>query len=356
MNKPINQQALDGIKAARELQQVAAQFSLQITPAMKKLIDPNDGKDPIAAQFIPTPDELFIHPEEIKDPISDYTFSPVEGIVHRHTDRVLLKLLNVCAVHCRFCFRREQINVPENNLSDAGLDKALDYIAQHSEIWEVILTGGDPLVLSDRRIKDIINRLNAIPHIKIIRIHTRIPVVNPVRITSVLIDALKGRAPVYILLHCNHPREMTEQARKACALLVDAGLPMLSQSVLLRGVNDNPETLSELMRCFVENRIKPHYLHHGDLARGTTHFRTTVERGRNLLRGLRSLSGLCQPTYLLDIPGGHGKVSLAPAYAEKTAEGWAVEDYQGNHHNYRDAVTDNAEAPAPEAPNETSES
>lgn len=326
------------MEQAQALQSVAEQFALSITPAMKELIDPADAHDPIAAQFIPTVEELFVHPEEIADPISDYTYSPVEGIVHRHSDRVLLKLLNVCAVHCRFCFRREQIGVPHKNLSDEALEKALSYITEHPEIWEVILTGGDPLVLSDRRMRDIITRLNAIEHVKIIRIHTRLPVVNPARITDELVQALQATKPVYIMLHCNHPRELTTEARTACAKLVDAGIPLLSQSVLLRGVNDDAETLTLLMRSFVENRIKPHYLHHGDLARGTSHFRTTIAEGRALMRELRPLSGLCQPHYLLDIPGGHGKVSLAPSYAEKIKDDWIVEDYKGNKHHYRDAV------------------
>jgi lysine 2,3-aminomutase len=341
MNKPLTQTTRNDMKqASSALQQVAEQFALSITPAMKKLIDPADKNDPIAAQFIPSLDELFVHPEEIKDPISDFTFSPVEGIVHRHTDRVLLKLLNVCAVHCRFCFRREQIGVPENSLSEAALTKAIDYIAEHKEIWEVILTGGDPLVLSDRRIEDVIARLNAIEHVKIIRIHTRLPVVNPARITPALINSLKGRAPIYILLHCNHARELTPEAIQACGRLIDAGMPMLSQSVLLRGVNNNIETLTQLMRSFVENRIKPHYIHHGDLARGTSHFRTTIAEGQKLMRGLRDMSGLCQPTYLLDIPGGHGKVSLEPSYIEKTTDGWSLEDTKGKRHDYRDVVTE----------------
>lgn len=340
MNKPLTQDDRDTMQASKALHQVAEHFALSITPAMRDLIDPADAHDPIAAQFVPSLDELFIHPEEIKDPISDMTFSPVEGIVHRHNDRVLLKLLNVCAVHCRFCFRREQIGVPENSLSETALTKAIDYIADHKEIWEVILTGGDPLVLSDRRIADVVARLNAIEHVKIIRIHTRVPVVKPDRITPDFIKALKGRAPVYILLHCNHPRELTPTAIAACALLIDAGLPMLSQSVLLRGVNDSPEILAQLMRTFVENRIKPHYLHHGDLARGTSHFRTTIAEGQNLMRGLRDMSGLCQPTYLLDIPGGHGKVSLAPSYIEQTEAGWSIEDCKGTRHTYRDVHTE----------------
>ncbi len=332
MNKPLT-----------SLEQVAAQFAVKITPAMMDLIDPADIADPIAAQFMPSAEELFVHPEELADPISDQAFSPVEGIVHRHSDRVLLKLLHTCAVHCRFCFRREQIGAADNSLTPEVLDQAVDYIAQHSEIWEVILTGGDPLILSDRRLTDIVTRLNAITHVKIIRIHTRLPVVDPARITPELVAALKGRAPVYVLLHCNHPRELTPDARSACARLVDGGIPMLSQSVLLRGVNDDPETLAELMRAFVENRIKPHYLHHADLARGTSHFRVPLAEGQQLLRSLRGISGLCQPSYILDIPGGHGKVPVGPDFARNKGDEWIVEDYRGSKHAYRDI----AATPAP---------
>ena len=318
--------------ATPELEQVAAQFSVAITPTMLDIIDPTDPHDPIAAQFVPSPQELTTHPHELADPIGDATHSPVEGIVHRYPDRVLLKPLHTCAVYCRFCFRREQVGGAESVLSPAAMARAMDYIRTNPKIWEVILTGGDPLVLSDRRLADIIEQLNAIPHVKIIRIHTRIPTVDPARVTPELIQSLKGRAPVYVLLHCNHPRELTPAARTACGMLVDAGIPMLSQSVLLRGINDDAKILAELMRAFVETRIKPHYLHHGDLARGTSHFRTTIAEGQKLMRELRGhLSGLCQPTYILDIPGGHGKVPIGLNDPHGT-----VEDYRGQRHTYAD--------------------
>lgn len=324
------------IKPSRELQKVAAEFGIAITSAMLDLIDPTAPGDPIAKQFVPSAAELAIAPEELADPIGDDAHSPVAGIVHRYPDRVLLKLVHVCAVYCRFCFRREQIG-GDKNLNAKALDRALDYIRAHKEIWEVILSGGDPLVLSDRRLGDVIKRLNAIPHVKIIRIHTRLPVVDPARITAKLIKALKGRAPVYVLLHCNHARELTPAARAACARLVDAGIPMLSQSVLLRDINDDASSLGELMRALVESRVKPHYLHHGDLARGTGHFRVPLKQGQKLLRALRGrLSGLCQPTYMLDIPGGHGKAPVGPVYAREHGPEWLVEDFHGNAHAYRD--------------------
>lgn len=326
--------------ATPAIEKVASQLSIAITPSMMALIDPTDAADPIAAQFVPSAQELETHPDELGDPIGDKTYSPVDGIVHRYPDRVLLKPLHTCAVYCRFCFRREQIGAQGQTLSAEALDKAFAYIEQHTEIWEVILTGGDPFMLSPRRLAEILQRLNAIPHIKIVRVHTRIPVVDPERITTELIQSLQGRAQIYVMIHCNHARELTTEARAACARLIDAGFSLLSQSVLLRGVNDNVETLTELMRAFVENRIKPHYLHHGDLARGTSHFRVPIEEGQALMRALRgTISGLCQPTYMLDIPGGHGKVPVGPDFARRNDKEWIVEDYQGCLHSYNDSAT-----------------
>jgi len=335
------------------LEQVAAQFAVAITPAMQALIDPDDPADPIAAQFVPSEQELRIQPGERADPIGDEAHSPLPGIVHRYPDRILLKLLHACPVYCRFCFRREQIGAHGEVLVPPALEQALAYIAAHKEIWEVILTGGDPLMLSDRRLADVIAGLNQIDHVKILRIHTRIPVVDPARVTPELIAALRGNLPseapvltgakegkpVYVLLHCNHPRELTEAARAACARLVDAGFPMLSQSVLLRGVNDDAQTLGALMRALVESRVKPHYLHQLDQARGTGHFRVPLKRAQELVKSLRGyLSGLCQPTLMLDIPGGHGKVPVGPVFARTNDEDWIVEDHRGRLHEYKDGL------------------
>jgi lysine 2,3-aminomutase len=256
--------------------------------------------------------------------------------VHRYPDRVLLKLTAVCAVYCRFCFRREMVGPDAEALTPKELDAALDYIATHDDIWEVILTGGDPLLLSERRLKAVMQRLSAIPHVKVIRVHTRIPAVDPERITSEIVQALKvaGKA-TYVVLHANHPHEMTDAAREACARLIDAGIPMLSQSVLLAGVNDDPQVLGSLMRVFVETRIKPYYLHHSDLAPGTSHLRTSIGRGQELMRVLRGrFSGLCQPDYVLDIPGGYGKSPIGPCYLTEGESGHLVEDYNGGRHCY----------------------
>ena len=311
------------------LEAVAARYAVAVTPAMAELIDAADPGDPIARQFVPDPAELVSAPGEDPDPIGDFAHSPVEGIIHRYPDRVLLKPTHLCAVYCRFCFRREMVG-PEGlePLSPAALDAALAYIASRPEVWEVIVTGGDPLVLSPRRLRELMLRLAAIDHVKVVRFHTRVPAVDPGRITDEVVGALKSpNQAVYVALHADHPRELTAAARGACARIVDAGIPMVSQSVLLRGVNDDPETLAALMRAFVESRIKPYYLHHGDLAPGASHHRTTVAEGRALMRELRgALSGLAQPTYVLDIPGGHGKVPVGPDYLATDGQ---VEDPEG---------------------------
>jgi len=326
--------------ASDALAKVAARYAVAITPAVAELIDPAHGADPIARQFVPDPAELDERPEERSDPIGDEAHSPVDGIVHRYEDRVLLKLTHLCAVYCRFCFRREMVG-PQGKpaLSREALGRALAYITDHPVIWEVILSGGDPLVLSDRRLRDVMRRLAAIAHVKILRVHTRMPVVAPGRITDALLRVLKeSKKTTYVVLHANHPRELGVEARAACARIVDAGIPMLSQSVLLRGVNDDAKTLGALMRTFVECRIKPYYLHHADLARGTSHFRTSVDQGQALTRALRGRhSGLCQPTYMLDIPGGHGKSPIGPNYlvGDPAEPGrYRVEDFNGRRHTY----------------------
>lgn len=323
------------------LQAVGARYAIAITPQIVSLIDPADPADPIARQFVPDERELLRAPHEREDPIGDEAHSPVAGVVHRYPDRVLLKLLSVCPVYCRFCFRRETVGPGENQiLSPEALERALAYIASTPNIWEVILTGGDPLMLSPRRLGSVMQRLGEIAHVKVVRIHTRVPVVDSTRIDDELIAALKSsRKTVYVAIHANHPREFGEAARAACARLADAGIPLVSQTVLLRGVNDDTRTLESLMRLFVENRIKPYYLHHADLAPGTSHLRTTIEEGRAILRQLRgSLSGLAMPEYVLDIPGGYGKSPVGPDYAFKNADADACDivDWRGEKHAYRD--------------------
>ena len=321
------------------LHNVASRYAVAITPALVDLIDTTDPHDPIARQFMPDERELEINSEESADPIGDEAHSPVPGVVHRYPDRVLLKVVNACAVYCRFCFRREMVGPGRGALTGSTLATALDYIARTPEIWEVILTGGDPLLLPPRRLKDVVTRLAAIDHVKVIRLHTRIPVAAPERVTPALLRALRSGKATYMVLHANHPRELSEDARAACARVIDAGIPMLSQSVLLRGVNDNVDTLGALMRALVECRIKPYYLHHADLAHGTAHLRTSIAEGQTLIRALHGrYSGLCQPHYVLDIPGGHGKSPIGPAYL--SADGNEITDFKGARHAYPSAYTD----------------
>ncbi|HEV7718187.1 MAG TPA: lysine-2,3-aminomutase-like protein [Arsenicitalea sp.] len=321
-----------------DVARVGARYAIGITPAMAALIDPNDPDDPIARQFVPDLAELTTTADERADPIGDLTHSPVEGIVHRYPDRVLLKAVHVCPVYCRFCFRREMVG-PQGlgTLSPEAMDTAFAYIAEHAEIWEVILTGGDPLVLSPRRLAEMMDRLKRIAHVKIVRFHTRVPVVEPERIDGDLIAALKASGKTtYLAVHANHPRELTPAARTACARLADAGIALLSQTVLLKGINDDAAILAELMQDFVELRIRPYYLHHPDLAPGTSHFRLSIAEGQAIVAGLRGkISGLCQPTYILDIPGGHGKAVISAGSIVALEDGrHAITDFRGVPHVY----------------------
>lgn len=326
-----------------DLAPVAAAYATAITPALVALINRTDPADPIALQFVPSSAELDLRPEELPDPIGDHTHEPVPGIVHRYPDRVLLKAVSVCPVYCRFCFRREMVGPDkESNLSPAELAAALAYIRNHPEIWEVIVTGGDPFMLSARRASALTRELESIPHVKVIRWHTRMPVADPDRVSDEFVEAISSKSkPVYVAIHCNHPRELTPEMRAACARLVDAGIPLLSQTVLLKGINDEVETLAQLMRDFVETRIKPYYLHHADLAPGTSHFRTTVEKGQELVRALRDrVSGLAQPHYVIDIPGGVSKALASPADVETEGGRVRLRGRDGNFRDYPDTPSE----------------
>ena len=320
-----------------EIRRVADEFAVALTADVAAMIDPANPADPIAAQFVPSGAELEIAHEERADPIGDARWSPVPGIVHRYPDRVLLKPTSLCPVYCRFCFRRDVVGKKPAILDRSALERAFNYIRQRPEIWEVIVTGGDPFVLAPRRLADIVRTLDQIPHVAVIRFHTRVPVIDPGRVKLALVDALAAEKAVYVVVHANHPRELTPRAREALTRLSRAGIPLLSQTVLLRGVNDDAAVLEALFRGLVAMRVKPYYLHHADLARGTAHFRTGIAVGQRLVRSLRGrVSGLCQPTYVLDIPDGYGKVPIAPCAASAGGEagGWNVEDGAGVQHAY----------------------
>jgi lysine 2,3-aminomutase len=321
--------------AVDALEAVAARYAIAVTPAVAALIDPADPLDPIGLQYLPSPEELVSAPGEQADPIGDKIHAPVKGIVHRYPDRLLLTATYACAVYCRFCFRREVVGPGgAGGLTPAELDGALAYIAGHPEVWEVILTGGDPLVLSPRRIADLVRRIGDIPHVKILRVHTRLPVADPEKVSEALVEALSGsRLTLAVGIHVNHARELTPAADAALARLAGAGALLLSQTVLLRGVNDRVEVLGDLMRALVERGVRPYYLHHPDPAPGTARFRVSLAEGQALVRGLRGrYSGLCQPTYVLDIPGGFGKVPAGPAWIESDGAGLTATDPWGGRH------------------------
>ncbi|HSB81536.1 MAG TPA: lysine-2,3-aminomutase-like protein [Candidatus Methylomirabilis sp.] len=315
-----------------EVARAAQRYAMAVTPTIMDLIDVADPADPIARQFLPDGRELMAASEERADPIGDGVHAPVKGIVHRYPDRVLLTPILRCPVYCRFCFRRERVGRDGAVLSAAELEAALDYVRRHDEVWEVVVSGGDPFMLPPKRLKELVRELDAIPHLAVIRFHTRVPVSDPARVSRQLVAALETEKGLWVALHCNHPREFSLPARTACRRLVRAGIPLVGQTVLLKGVNDDPEIMEALMRAMVRNRIKPYYLHHLDLAPGTGHFRTGIANGQAIVRFLRGrVSGLCQPSYVLDIPGGFGKVPIGPTYLHEDA---TVEDWRGERHRY----------------------
>ena len=307
-----------------------------ITPAMAELIDPGDLADPIARQFVPDAAELDVAPEEIADPIGDVAHSPVRGIVHRHPDRVLLKPVHTCPVYCRFCFRREVVGPGgEGTLTRAEMDVALAYIAGRPEIWEVIVTGGDPLILADRRLRSLVGQMGAIEHVRIVRFHSRVPIVAPsADHGGARAGATSRGAATWLVVHANHPRELTPAALEALGRLVDGGIPVLSQSVLLRGVNDDPAVLGALLRGLVEARVKPYYLHHADLAPGTARFRTRIDKGRRSCAPCAVATRACASrptcsTCRAGTPNPH-----RPGLRHGYPSGTTILDHEGRPHRY----------------------
>ncbi len=327
---------------APALSAVEARYSVAVSEELAALIDRADPADPIARQFLPDARELETRPQELSDPIGDDAHSPTPGLVHRYPDRVLLKLLTVCPVYCRFCFRREAVGRGKGDvLAPEAVAAALAYIRAHREIFEVILTGGDPLALSARRLRAAAEGLRDIPHVALLRVHSRAPTAAPELVTPERLDALSaGGKALYVVLHVNHARELTANARAAIARLRGAGATLLAQTVLLAGVNDDPATLEELMRALLALHIKPYYLHHPDLAPGTGHFRLTLDEGRRIYAELgRRVSGLAVPKYVLDIPGGFGKIPADGArLTREETGGWRALDRLGGVHAYDDRL------------------
>ena len=305
----LTQAARDAVAA------VEARYAVAITPAMQALIA-HPG-DPIGRQFVPDAAELHTAPHERADPIGDDALSPVKGIVHRYPDRALLKPLLICPVYCRFCFRREHVGPDGGLLSESELAAAYDWLRARPHIREVILTGGDPLMLSPRRLGEIVRTLSAIAHIDILRVHSRVPVADPERLTPELAAALATGKAMFLVVHANHAREFSEAARSALRRVQAEAIPVLGQSVLLRGVNDSAQALEDLFRAMLAARVKPYYLHQLDAAPGTARFHVPIAEGQRLLAELRGrVTGLAWPTYVLDIPGGHGKVPVGPGYLD----------------------------------------
>lgn len=309
------------------LDQVAALYPLRINPYYLGLIQ-HEG-DPLWKQAVPDTRELT---DEVcpADPLDEQRLSPVPLIVHKYPDRVLFLVSNQCAMYCRFCTRKRLVGTPAMQITDELIDRGIGYIRSHPAIREVLVSGGDPLLLGDERIDAILTALRAIPSVEVIRVGSRVPCTLPMRITDRLVSLLKKHHPLYINTHFNHPAEITPEAAEACRRLADAGIPLGSQTVLLRGVNDDLDTIRTLMRALLRIRVKPYYLFQADLTRGTDHFRTPVRTGLEIMRGLYGhLSGLAVPTFALDAPGGKGKIPLTPEYVLEYGNNLVFSNYCG---------------------------
>ena len=288
-------------------------YRMAITPYYLSLIDPEDPYDPIRRQAIPTADELYVAPEDQRDPLHEDSNSPCTGLTHRYPDRVLFLVTNQCSMYCRHCTRRRFSGQEDTALNRHQIDESLAYIKSHSEVRDVLVSGGDPLTLSDANLEYVLAKLRAIPHVEIIRIGTRTPVVMPQRITPELCAMLKKYHPLWINVQFNHPREITAESTRACAMLADAGIPLGNQSVLLAGVNDCVHVMRELVRKLLTIRVRPYYIYQCDLSLGLSHFRTDVSKGLEIIEGLQGhTTGFAVPSYVIDAPGGGGKIPLIP--------------------------------------------
>lgn len=314
------------------MKQLEQEFNIRINPYYASLIQEKD--DPIYKQVVPSKNEL-IKGCCVDDPLNEERDSPVPSITHRYPDRVLFLVAHECAIYCRFCTRKRKVS-DASKISLKYLQAGIDYIREHKEIRDIVLSGGDPLTLSDRRIEFILKSLREIPHVEIIRIGTKIPCVLPQRITKKLVNIIKKYHPIYVNTHFNHPRELTPEAKLACERLVNAGVPVGNQCVLLKGVNDDPETMKALMKGLLKMRVRPYYIYQADIVRGTEHFRTKVEKGLEIIQALRGhISGLGVPHFVIDSPGGGGKIPLLPHYIQKMDDKEVVmKNYKGETYIY----------------------
>ncbi len=319
-----------------EINNCLEHFKMAITPYYAMQINPDDPNCPIRKQAIPSIKELVYYTNDMDDPLCEEQYSPVEGLVHRYPDRVLFLLTHKCSMYCRHCTRRRLVGCEDFSLSDDKIEIAIDYIRRNEKVRDVLLSGGDPLILSDHLLESIISKLRDIPHVEIIRIGTRTPVVLPMRITDDLLNMLKKYHPIWINTHFNHPNEITEESAKACAKIVDAGIPLGNQSVLLRGINDNEDTLKTLFTKLVKIRVRPYYLYQCDASRGIGHFRTPVSKGIEIMKNIRGfISGFAVPEYVIDAPGGGGKTPVNPEYIISNDDNKVVlRNFEGKIYTY----------------------
>jgi len=298
---------------------------MAITPYFASLLDPQNPGCPLRRQVVPTTQELVIGQADMADPLSEDEHSPVPGLVHRYPDRVLVLVTDQCAAYCRHCTRRRLVGAKQQVMGLEQMDRVVRYVAEHTEVRDVLISGGDPLIMSDRHIEYLLARLRAIPHVEIIRLGTRVPVYLPQRITPELVEMLRRYHPLYINIHFNHPAEVTPEVKQACARLVDAGIPLGSQTVLLRGINDCPHIMKRLMQLMLTIRVRPYYLYQCDLSQGIEHFRTSVAKGIEIIESLRGhTTGLAVPQFCIDAPGGGGKVPILPQYLISMSDGKAI--------------------------------
>ena len=312
-----------------------------VTSQVMETMDSIDTEfDPIARQYIPSSEENKILPDETTDPIGDDIHSPINGLVHRYPDRVLLKITDTCAVYCRFCFRKDMVDQGKGVLTESNIEQIIAYIQNAPQVREVIFSGGDPLTLSNRRLKSILSKLASIEHLDVIRFHTRAPVVSPERFDNELINILTSLPQaVYMVIHTNHANEINDAVKNTLKKLSNTSIQMLSQSVLLKGVNDDVTTLENLFRTLIRNNVKPYYLHHLDKARGTSHFRVSINRGKKIFSALQDrLSGIAMPRYVMEIPDGHGKMPVNDTYFTQHEDHWEVKDFKGKTHIYQESV------------------
>lgn len=299
----------------KSIEAVLAKFRMAITPYYFSLIDLNNPDCPIWKQAIPSLSEMHISEDDLYDPLAEDDDSPVPGLTHRYPDRVLFLITDMCSMYCRHCTRRRFAGQEDKSMSKKRIDEAIEYIKNHPEVRDVLLSGGDALLVSDQHLEDIISRLRAIDHVEIIRLGTRTPVVLPQRITDDFVQMIKKYHPVWINTHFNHSDEITIESKRACEKMADAGIPLGNQSVLLKGVNDSLKIMKELVHKLVMMRVRPYYIYQCDLSLGIEHFRTPVAKGIEIIEGLRGhTSGFCVPTFVVDAPGGGGKIPVSPNY------------------------------------------